>query len=299
MSHYLEPQLKNAEEIRAVLKEIPITFQLADGRDVKTLLVYLPADNGKTCNLEFFEKVKDGILSNFVFSCTEVEKKLGIKNQKSAEKLFNKAIRKLSKHTAKGELGELILFTLLDVYFKAPKLLSKVSFKTNPRMPVFGADAVHGQFHDGKFRLYLGESKLYKKFKPAAKEAAESIKSAKDKYEDEFDLLDSHMDFPNIDEDLETELLGLLNPFSNTDLSDVIHSPCFIGFTDSELISSSATEEVFLEKYKALAGEHIASFFDKVENEDVAIGEASLLMLPFSCVDVLVNEFIAYMGIEN
>ncbi len=299
MDCYLQPQLKNAEEIRSILKKVPISYQLADGREITTLLVYLPTEDGVSCYSEFFEKVKDGILYNFVFACSEVEKKLGIQNQNSAEKLFDKAIRKLSQHTAKGELGELILFTLLDVYFKAPKILSKISFKTTRRVPVFGADAVHGQFHNGKFKLYLGESKIWKNFKPAAKDAATSIKSAKDNYENEFDLLDSHMDFPNIDERLKSELLDLLDPFSDNDLSGVIHSPCFIGFTESDLISNAGSEKEFVENYTELAGEYIADFFEKVEVQGVNIDEASLLMLPFSCVDDLVNGFIAHMGIEK
>jgi len=299
MDCYLQPQLKNAEEIRSVLKDVSISYQLADGREIRTLLVYLPTEAGASCYSGFFEKVKDGILYNFVFSCSEIEKKLGIQNQNSAEKLFDKAIRKLSQHTAKGELGELILFTLLDVYFQAPKILSKVSLKTNRKMPVFGADAVHGQFHNGKFRLYLGESKLHKKFKPAATDAAKSIKNAKDKYEEEFDLLDTYMDFSNIDDSLESELLDFLNPFSDNDLSDVIHSPCFIGFAEPDMISSSSSESDFLKRYTELAGIYIEDYFNKVEKQGMNIDETALLMLPFTCVDDLVNEFVAYIGIKK
>ncbi|SMF26880.1 protein of unknown function [Alteromonadaceae bacterium Bs31] len=299
MDCQLQPQLKNASEIRDVLKEVDVSFTLADGREIQTLLVYLPIDGGVSCYSDFFDKIKDGILYNFVFSCSEIEKKLGIKNSSSAEELFDKAIRKLSKHTAKGELGELILFTLLDVYIRAPKILSKVSLKTNRKMPVFGADAVHCQFHDGKIRLYLGESKLYKKFKSAATDAADSIKKAKGKYEEEFDLLDSYMDFPNINEVLEEELLNTLNPFDGDDISDVIHSPCFIGFSEPEIISSASSEDEFIEKYKKVSGEYISDFFSKVELHGMTVDETALLMLPFSCVDELVAGFIEHMGIKE
>lgn len=299
MGILLEPQLKNSQAIKAILKKLEIEFELLDNRKVETLLVYLPTKQGVTCYEAFFETIKEGILSNFVFSCTEVEKKLGIKSKNTPEELFDKAIRKLSKHTAKGELGELILFTLLDVYFAAPKILSKVSMKTHPRMPVFGADAVHGQFNDGQFRLYLGEAKLHKKFKGAAKSAASSIKDAKINYEKEFDLLDSHMDFPNIDEELEDKLLSLLNPFTNEDLSDVIHSPCFIGFAEPDLISNAASAKQFLEKYSELGAEYIIDFFSKVEAEGLSTDEATLMLLPFSCIDQLVDGFIAHMGIQN
>ncbi len=299
MTYYLEPQLKNAKEIKDILKKVPISFELSDGRDINTLLVYLPNEDGESCYLEFFEKIKEGILANFVFSCSEVEKKLGIKSTNSAEELFDKAIRKLSKHTAQGELGELILFILLDVYFNAPKILSKISLKTSRRMPVFGADAVHGQFYDGKFKLYLGESKLHKDCASASTKAATSIKNAKAKFGDEFDLLDSYMDFPNIDEKLESELLDLLNPFINNDYSEVLHSPCFIGFADPELISNSQSEKEFIENYSELACNYIEDFFKKVEKQELTIEEVSFLMLPFSCTDQLVKEFIEYMGIEE
>ena len=299
MDRELQPQLKNAKDIRNILKEVPISFELEGGLDIRTLLIYLPIKNGLSCYEDFFEKIKQGILYNFVFSCSEVEKKLDIGSSSAVEDLFDKAIRKLSRHTAKGELGELILFTLLDVYFNAPKLLSKISLKTNPRMPVYGADAVHGQFENGNFKLYLGESKLHKKFKPASKAAAKSIESAKAKFGDEFDLLDSHMDFPNLDDELELKLLDLLNPFSDNDLSDVIHSPCFIGFSDPELIADASSESVFIQNYTALAQQHIADFFHETEQQGSSIDEISLLMLPFSCVDELVKGFIDYMGITQ
>lgn len=298
MNCQLQTQLKNAEEIKSILNKVDVSFVLSGSRKVQTLLVYLPIKDGTIDLAKFFEAIKNGILSNFVFSCSEVEKKLGIKNPNSAEDLFEKAIRKISQHTAKGELGELILFTLLDVYFGAPKILSKVSMKTNPRMPVFGADAVHGQFHDGKLRLYLGESKLYNKFLPAATAATKSISSAVEKYTDEFDLIDSYMDFPDINEDLQAELIKLLDPFSNNDLSELIQSPCFIGFAEPNLISTSSSEDDFIENYKELAAGYIGDFFQKVEKQNMNIEETALLLLPFSSVDKLVAEFIAYIGIE-
>ena len=299
VSNQLQPQLKNSDEIRGILKEVQTSFKLNDGRKVNTLLIYLPVKDNVSIHSDFFDKIREGILHNFVLSCSEVEKKLGAKSENPAEELFNKAIRKLSKHTAKGELGELILFVLLDVYFKAPKLLSKVSLKTSRRMPVFGADAVHGQFHEGKFRIYLGESKLHAKFKSAATDAVKSIENAKAKYEEEFDLLDSYLDFPDIDDELASALLELINPFSENDLVDAIYSPCFIGFSEPKMISGCKSEGEFIRRYTELACEYLGDFFDKVEKHGMSIDEAALLMLPFSCVDDLVDDFIEHMGIKE
>ncbi len=299
MEDFLQPQLKNPQEIKNILKKVNVTHVLHDGRKVQTLLVYLPIENGVSRHEDFFETIKASILYNFVFSCREIEKKLGTDETDSARRLFERALRKISETTAKGELGELILFTLLDVYFQAPKILSKISLKTNPKMPVFGADAVHGQYIDGDFRLYLGESKLYKSFTSAASKAALSIKTAKDKYGDEFDLLESHMDFPNIDSELEEKLLSLLDPFSDKDLSDIIHSPCFIGFAEPDIISQAVTEEDFIGKYSELALSYIGDFYHKVEHHGTSIDEVALIMLPYSSVDALVDDFIKYLGIKK
>ncbi len=53
----LDTQLKNADDIRNILKKIPQEFVLDDGRKVNSLLVYLPCHNdnqsshrgGSTC----------------------------------------------------------------------------------------------------------------------------------------------------------------------------------------------------------------------------------------------------------
>lgn len=296
MDKALKPQLNNSAEIKSILKEVPCKFRLSDQRVVNTLLVFLPChEDGKVSLSEFFELVRNGILQNFVFSCKEIEKKLGMQSTTAMEDLFDKALRKISKHTAQGELGELILFTLLDVYLKAPKLLSKVSMKTAPTMPVYGADAVHGQMVDGEFRVYLGESKLYKSFKPAATAAASSMVSAKSKFDVEFDLLDSHMNFPNLDSEFEKIILDVLNPYTTIDSSKKIHSPCFIGFTQPDVILKNDVD--YVEAYKKVACQYVGDFFHKVEDKGLEAEEVTLLMLPFTCVTSLVDEFVAYIGI--
>ncbi len=294
----LETQLKNASQIKGVLKQVPVSWKLK-GRRVETLLVYLPTKDGVTDHQGFFELIREGILHNFVFSCKEIERKLGIENPNAVENLFNKAVRKLSRHTAQGELGELILFTLLDVYFNAPKLLSKVSMKTTPKVPVFGGDSVHGQFDGSGFKLYLGESKMHKTFSSASSDAIPSIQSAKQRYYVEFDLLDSFMDFPNIDADFESKLIDLLDPFSSDDVSEFIHSPCFIGFNAPALISDAKTEKEFIEAYKEQAKKMVGSYFTRAEKKGIEIDDTALMILPFSSIDDLVDGFIAHMGITQ
>tara|TARA_B100001971_G_C18153971_1_gene517436 strand:+ start:80 stop:973 length:894 start_codon:yes stop_codon:yes gene_type:complete len=297
MEKRLQPQLKIKNELDAVLKNVEVSFKSHDDRDVQTLLVYMPLDGNPDPLNKFFSVVKEGILANFVLKCSDIERQLRIHKEGAAERLFNKAVRQLSKHTAQGELGELIMFTLLDVYLEAPKLLTKISTKTANTMPVFGADGVHGQFYDGQFKLYLGESKLHKSFNSAASKAAKSIKSANEKYQKEFDLIESHRDFYDLDEDLENILLEILDPLSNESIDEVLHSSCFIGFANPELFDHLGDE--FENKYVELANNHVRHFFKKLEDEGVDINKSVLMILPFNDIENLVEEFIRYMDIQQ
>lgn len=299
MEKRLKTQLENSQEIRDVLREVAVSFKFHGGESVETLLAYLPCKDGVCDHSDLFRVIKQSIMTNFVLSFSEIEKKLSIKSDKAPEKLFKKAVRKISKHTAKGELGELLLFTLLDVYFEAPKILSKISLKTSRSVPVFGADAVHAQYVDGILRLYLGESKLHKTFTNAATSAATSISSFLEKYCDEFNLIDSYIDFPKMDTEMRDELIDLLNPFSedNENISDILHAPCFIGFVEPSVFSDD--EEYYKRQYIEVAKKHIENFYTKLQKKGNDINKTALLLLPFSSIDDLIEEFIIYMGIEE
>ena len=293
----LKTQLKNSAEIRNVLQEVDLEWTWGD-IPVDIRLIYLQCCSNGECDITpLFEVIKNSLMANFVFSHAYIEKKLEIESPETAEKLFKKAVRILSKHTAQGELGELLLFTLLDVYLGAPKILSKVSHKSARRMPVFGADAVHAQYVDGAFRLYLGESKLHKGFKAAATKATESISNALKNYEHEFDLIETHINFPEIDNDLEQDLLAALDPFDNDDVvEEALYSPCFIGFAESSCFED---EETYIKSYTDKAADYIADFYSKLTKNGNPCEKTTLLMLPFSSISDAVDGFIEYMGIEE
>ena len=298
MEKRLKTQLENSQEIRDVLRKVDISFKLHEGESVETLLVYLPCKDGVCDHSDLFRVIKQSIMTNFVLTCSEIEEKLSIKREKAPEELFKKAVRKISKHTAKGDLGELLLFTILEVYFNAPKILSKISHKGSPKIPVFGADAVHAQFVDGALKLYLGESKLHKTFSSASSKAVKSISSFIEKYHIEFDLIDSHIDFPDMNTAPRLELINLLNPFSDDNEfdSEILHVPCFIGFVEPSVFCDD--EECYKNQYIEVAKKCIGNFYSKLKkNND--INKTALILLPFSSLDELVDGFVSHMGIEK
>lgn len=295
----LASQLKNHSSIKDILRKSDVVLHLEDDTEAAVSLFYLPYIAGNNDYTFFFDVIKREILLNFAYKCSEVEGKLKSQNHLQLERLLERAIRRFSKHTAKGELGELILFTLLDVYVQAPKILSKLSFKTSRRVAVFGADAVHAQYVDDNLLIYFGESKLHKSFNGAATDAVVSIKNARGKYRDEFDLIESHLDFPEMDEVQQDDIMNIINPYSNYDYTKKILSPCFIGFVDVDIFKNATTEVDFLNGYTELAKKHTINYFNKLIEQGIEIKQSSLFLLPFASIDVLVQQFIDYLGIEE
>ena len=62
---------------------------------------------------------------------------------------------------------------LIDKFIDAKTIISKISLKTSPRMPIFGNDNVYYDFDNDI--LYFGESKFYNNFKSALRRAETSI----------------------------------------------------------------------------------------------------------------------------
>ena len=78
--------------------------------------------------------------------------------------------------TTDGEVGELLLYSFLESHLNAPKLLTKMRFKTSTHDAVKRSDGIHLlKVDDEYFELIYGESKLYKDLNGGIKEAFKSI----------------------------------------------------------------------------------------------------------------------------
>jgi hypothetical protein len=97
-----------------------------------------------------------------------------------------------------GELGELLLYCLLECHLNAPKILTKLEIKTSNQMYVNGADGVHLlRVNDKDYQLVFGESKLNADLQQGIYKAFESIAKLltdrKGKLEFEIDLVNSQL----------------------------------------------------------------------------------------------------------
>jgi len=116
----------------------------------------------------FIEELTNTIVA-FVYS---PEKQLEIKNKLIEDgrdesnawvHLLKRARKKFRPSDLRGQFSELLLCNLLQHYYKAAPLLRKMSITTNPALERNGSDAIHLAVCDGKYRMYLGEAKTYKR----------------------------------------------------------------------------------------------------------------------------------------
>lgn len=123
-------------------------------------------------------------------------------------------LRKISSQDDKGaggELGEILLYLFLEQDLHAPKLLSKVEMKTNPKDYVKGADGIHFKFRtneSGKkvLQLVIGESKIRNSLDSGIKDAFISIDTYLTSNIHDRTLLDTHLMNQMVDEEEANEL---------------------------------------------------------------------------------------------
>lgn len=184
-----------------------------------------------------------------------------LKKDDKLNDLVKKAKAKLKHHTDnEGELGEILLYCLLESHLNAPKILTKLELKTNSNDYVKGADGVHLlKLSDSDYQLILGESKLNSDLKQGIYEAFGSINkllTSTSKMEFEIDLINSELVKEAYEEDSYDVLKKIIVPSAKEDETYLDYSfGIFLGFditiTDVELkLSNSEFRTNIREKIK-------------------------------------------------
>ena len=75
-----------------------------------------------------------------------------------------------------GEIGEILLYGIMQHYFNAAESIPKIFHKQNTNDLVTGADSVHIVADDDDFSFWLGEAKIYKSLNNAMTSATQSVK---------------------------------------------------------------------------------------------------------------------------
>lgn len=172
-------------------------------------------------------------LCYFALSRKQVDE---LKREDKFNDLVKKAKAKLKHHADnEGELGEILLYCLLESHLNAPKILTKLELKTNSNDYVKGADGVHLlKLTDTDYQIVLGESKLNSDISKGVYEAFGSIKKfleSTSKLEFEIDLINSELVKEAYDQTTYDMLKKIIIPSAKEDETYLDYSfGMFLGF---------------------------------------------------------------------
>lgn len=260
-------------------------------------------DRGNTLNL-FTLKIK-----NNKFAYDELVETLGeslihfalsrdtvknLENEKKHRKLVQLSIDKLRKYTVNdGELGELLLYCLLESHLNAPKILTKLEIKTAKNNYVHGADGVHLlKVSNEDFQLVFGESKLDSSLRQGIYDSFSSISSMLDndseKLKFEIELVNSQLVKECVDDNLYQFIKQLIMPTKKSSSTNIDSSfGIFLGFNisisekDKELNNREFRKFIRTKIIKEV-NDNIASINHQINKKDFTGYDFYLYLIPFS-----------------
>lgn len=222
--------------------------------------------------------------------------------QREARRLFIKANQVTNRN---GELGELLLYLLTEWMLGAPQLLTKMPLKTNPNMPVHGADGIHIKFCTDTNRLlfFWGEAMLYADIGAGMESAVKSIAEAltDEKLRNEFALVSSNIDFSGFNEEAKAAILAYLDPMDEKSNERANVTTCLLAFNFAEYgelrkIPPSKVIEAFHANLLDVLPELAKKLADKLQAAGLQDETVEVFFFPVPSVQDLRDAFQAEIG---
>ena len=193
-----------------------------------------------------------------------------------------------------GELGELLLYMLIEWVLKAPIVACKMYLKTAQQMPVHGVDGIHLGYESDKLIMHWGESKLHQTLPSALDDISTSISdfvADPSKYDNEVRIVRSNLNIGTLHEDARKSIKNYFNPYKTESNNFVESYACLAGF-DSKLYESvahldySECEAAFRAAYQAKRVDSACKLIaQKVKSAGLEHYRFSYFLLPFPSVD--------------
>jgi hypothetical protein len=212
--------------------------------------------------------------------------------------IYNKAKDRFTKTELTGEMGELILFVLLESERNAPQIINKMSLKTDGNMPIHGLDAIHLGVWNNELQLFYGSSKMYIKLNDAIRNSIKDIDEFDSNLKDErieLNLICNYIDTSKFKEYLD-ELKGFLDPYAKDKKVRKVYA-VFVGFNWNSLDKSIDFKKRY-ENIKAVLEESMKSHEKKiVEKCEKSVLNSSIddsfefFFIPFKNVDEIRRHF--------
>lgn len=206
-------------------------------------------------------------------------------------------IKTYEKSARSGELGELLLYMLIESVLHAPIVACKMYLKTSLQMPVHGGDGVHMGFEGEKLIMYWGESKLHQTKSSAFTDIAKSISgfaNNRSQYENEVRLIKSNLNMDELNLSAKEALKSYFHPYKPQSNNLIDCYACLAGF-DSDIYDKASNidncENKFCESYEKTIQSIGSVIIDKAIEYNIDKLRFSYFILPFPSVEVARQKF--------
>jgi hypothetical protein len=203
--------------------------------------------------------------------------------------LFTEARDLFRKAGNSGQVGEILIYFLLEAVLKAPQALHKMPLTTNPKEERKGSDGVHIRWDatDETLEIFFAESKIWGDFGDALRDA---LKSVRDLHADgiarhELKLFSGH--FKVLDPKLQERVNSYID--GDNQCKTRIHHACLVGFDWEEYKCLDDSRRIeFVKEFEKRYEEWAQSAIGKVEAKLSAFPHKHLqfefFFIPFSNV---------------
>lgn len=211
--------------------------------------------------------------------------------------LLRRSRSKFRPGNLRGQFSELLLFNLLQHYFRAAPLIRKMPITTNPALERNGADAIHVAVVNGQYRLYIGEAKTYARKKDSLKDAlTDGIKDVLDHYLQHRNELSLY----TFEDFLPPELEAVARSYQDGTLHGVeVHLVCIATYEEDRPIVGNDRDALLQCTIEAIRAETSrvknASVFARIPTP--ILPRLSYILFPTKRMDELITAFETELGV--
>jgi hypothetical protein len=266
--------------------------------EARVRLHYVRHDASGRCR---FEELARKLVNYITLYCYAASRRQDL-HEVDRNELFQKARDLFRKCDTSGQVGEILIYFLLEAVLGAPQVLKKMPITTNPGDERKGGDGVHLRWDDSDqvLELIFAESKLWQSFQSALSSAFESV----DKFHStragahEIDLFTAG--FVSLPEPTRDLVISYIDG-ENVGKSRLVQA-CLIGFDWSEyscLDDHRRTEFLanFEDRYRRWTEDHAKrSISEKLQTFQHRHLRFEFFLLPFRDVAAFRQWFIAELG---
>lgn len=174
-----------------------------------------------------------------------------------------RAIYTTDQYDHRGEVGELILFSIMREHYNSEPLVAKFYFKCSANDTVKGFDAVHTVSGREGLELWLGEVKFYTRISAAIRDVLAELQDHLDTdfLREEFMWIEQKIGGGGVHQ---ARVRLLLDDSTSLDeVFKVLHIPILLTYQSSTIRAHAVEDEAYITEIAAELSKHFDVFRDK------------------------------------